>query len=260
MSKISKKKRDLKLAKKNIEVEKIKEILSVMKIIEVAKPIFKYTALIIFATFMYNWLSNKNFDGGLLFLIFVLLVFYRGFMIVQEDIALSLYKTFNDDHVIYSDFTGKNLTHYPKYKEIVNYYENLRLDDIVKGGVENVILELNGDQDRFKKSIPRNVLQNHRDYSLISAEENGSIEKVFLFKTFSLVCSSIVISFFFILAQNKFIEVELLYTMLLSLTLVNTVAIYEFIQYVKFSILKNKHIKASVVITEALGRFNPWAL
>ena len=257
MSKRSKKKRDLKLAKKSVNVEQIKEILSVIKIIEVAKTLFKYTSLILFASFIYNWLSTGRFDGGMLFLVLVLSVFYRGFMIVQEDVSLSLYKKFHDEHVIYSDFTGKNSTHYPKYKRVVNYYENLRLDDIVKGGVENVISELNGDQARFKKAVPRNVLQNHRDYSTRIAEENNSLEKEFLVKTIFLVCSSLVIAFFCVLAKYKFMNVDLVSNLLLFLTLVSTVAIYEFIQYKKFSMLKNKNIKASAVITEALGRFEP---
>ena len=97
MSKRSKKKRDLKLAKKNVQVEEIKEILSVIRIIEVAKPLFKYTALVFFASFIYNWLSTGRFDGGMLFLVFVLLFFYRGFMVVQKDASLSLYNKFYDE-------------------------------------------------------------------------------------------------------------------------------------------------------------------
>ena len=274
MSKRSKKKRDFKVAKKNVQVEQIKEILSIIKTIKVIKPLFKYAALVLFASFIYNWLSTGRFDGGMLFLVFVLLFFYRGLMVVQKDASLSLYNKFYDEHIIYSDFTGENSIYYPKYKEVVNYYENLRLDDIVKGGVEKVNSELNGNQARFKKAVPRNVLQNHRDYSIRAAEENDSLANRFFVKTIFLIYSSIVISFFCVLSQYKYMEVDSLSTKLLSLTsintvefygfmlvslaLVNTVAIYEFIQYKKFSMLKNKNIKASAVITEALGRFEPW--
>ena len=274
MSKRSKKKRDFKVAKKRVQVEQIKEILSIIKTIKVIKPLFKYAALVFFASFIYNWLSTGRIDGGTLFLIFVLLFFYRGLIIVQKDTSLSLYEKFYDEHVTYSDFTGENSIYYPKYKEVVNYYEKLRLDDIVKGGVEKVNLELNGNQDRFKKAVPRNVLQNHRDYSIISAEESGSIIKDLFAETIFWIFSSIVLSFFYVLLSllgsmdvdslsNKLLSlagdmsVEIGGFLLASLVLVNIIAIYKFMKYRKFSMLKKKYIKASAVITDALGRFKP---
>ena len=275
MSKRSKKKRDFKVAKKNVQVEEIKEILSVIKIIEVAKPLFKYTALVLFASFIYNWLSTGRFDGGMLFLVFVLLFFYRGFMVVQKDASLSLYNKFYDEHIIYSDFTGENSIYYPKYKEVVNYYENLRLDDIVKGGVEKVNSELNGNQARFKKAVPRNVLQNYRDYSIRTAYENDSLIDDLFVEIILWIFSSIVLSSFYVLlSQYRSIEFDSLFTklssfawssaveygglVLVALVLVNIIAIYKFMKYRKFSMLKKKYIKASAVITEALGRFKPW--